>query len=510
MRPSTVVARTEYLQPLAQRTRVVPSHTARRRCSAVVQMELPLLRATTWRDARNPATKRSSDVVRITRHQRAERITWDAATPPNLVAVLMELNLLLDLMEKGVRRKLLPSRLSRKSTKELLCAKIAPAPLTDAVLTVFHQLLARTTTAATCPARIALMAAATTVALQHTVRTERVVVCRHRSSAVQITYCQLAVQTSTAADANTRDSAAVQTTAPPLVDQTTRVVAASTRRTVAVQIASHRPVDQITRVVPVTRISLVAAPMASPSLKDLMDKAAVARTQNSSAARMEERRRRVRTSPDALATPRSTDVARTGPRKLKERTSRAVCRFHLLLGRRAPWRGTEDPAETSPSNGTSTRSTVDARGSGTVAARVTTIDSRPRKSAKKCACSRKAKMPATCQRSPGHARDTSLLGTTTLVESSVDSSSTAAASETPINSRPGKSAKNSASLLMILILASNRKSQVPARATSPNGTSTQNRKPVSSSATAAAKEMITTSRRKSLATNNACNQEGGE
>ena len=41
-----------------------------------------------------------SDVVRITRHQPAERITWDAATPLSLVAVLMELNLLLDLMEK--------------------------------------------------------------------------------------------------------------------------------------------------------------------------------------------------------------------------------------------------------------------------------------------------------------------------------------------------------------------------------------------------------------------------
>ena len=81
-----------------------------------------------------------------------------------------------------------------------------------------------------------------------------------------------------------------------------------------------------------------------------------------------------------------------GPRKLKERTSRAASRFHLLLGRRAPWRGTEDPAETSPSNGTSTRSTVDARGSGTEAARVTTIDSRPRKSAKKCAYNRKAKV----------------------------------------------------------------------------------------------------------------------
>ena len=120
--------------------------------------------------------------------------------------------------------------------------------------------------------------------------------------------------------------------------------------------------------------------------------AAVARTQNSSAARMEEPRRRVRTSPDALATPRSTDVARMGPRKLKERTLRAVCRFRLLLERRAPWRGTEDPAETLPSNGTSTQSTVDARGSGMVAARVTTIDSRPRRSAKKCACSRKAKV----------------------------------------------------------------------------------------------------------------------
>ncbi|CAD1480970.1 unnamed protein product, partial [Heterotrigona itama] len=234
---------------------------------------------------------------------------------------------------------------------------------------------------------------------------------------------------------------------------------------------------------------------------------------------MEEPRRRVRTLPAALATPRSTDVARMGPRKLKERTSRAVSRFHLLLGQRAPWRGTEDPVETSPSNGTSTRSTVDARGSGTEAARVTTIDSRRRKSAKKCAYSRKAKMPATCQRSPDHARDISLLGITTLVENSVDSSSMAAASGTRINSRPGKSAKNSVSLLMISIscillcakiLASSRKSQAPARATLPDGTSTQNRKPVSNSATAAAKETITTSRRKSLATNNACNQEGDE
>ena len=58
-RPSTVVARTVYLQQLVQRTKVVPSRTARRRCSVVVPTELPLPRATTWRDARNSATKRS-------------------------------------------------------------------------------------------------------------------------------------------------------------------------------------------------------------------------------------------------------------------------------------------------------------------------------------------------------------------------------------------------------------------------------------------------------------------
>ena len=67
-------------------------------------------------------------------------------------------------------------------------------------------------------------------------------------------------------------------------------------------------------------------------------------------------------------------------------------------------------------------------------------------------------MPATCQRSPDHARGISLLGITTLVENSVDSSSMAAASETRINSRPGKSAKNSVSLLMILVTQMKRKS----------------------------------------------------
>lgn len=65
-------------------------------------------------------------------------------------------------------------------------------------------------------------------------------------------------------------------------------------------------------------------------------------------------------------------------------------------------------------------------------------------------------------------------------------------------------------LLLMKIRANSQKSQVPAKATSPNGISTQNRKPASNSATVDAKEMITTSRRKSLATNNACNQGGHE
>lgn len=133
--------------------------------------------------------------------------------------------------------------------------------------------------AATCPAKTVLMAVAMTVALLLMVQTERVVVCRHRSSAVQTTYFQLAVQISTVVAANTRDSDAVQITAPLLVVQTTRAAVASIHLMVAVLTASPRPQDQITRAVRVIRISLVAALMVSPSLKDLMDKVIMSKTE---------------------------------------------------------------------------------------------------------------------------------------------------------------------------------------------------------------------------------------
>lgn len=139
-----VVVRMECLQPLVRRTKVVPNHTARKRCSVVVLMELSLLRATTSKDARNLATKQNLDVVRITRLQLAERIISDAAMSLNLVVVLMELSPLLDQMKKVAKRKLLLSHLSQKSMKQLQYRKIAQIPPTDVVRMVFRLLLAQT------------------------------------------------------------------------------------------------------------------------------------------------------------------------------------------------------------------------------------------------------------------------------------------------------------------------------------------------------------------------------
>lgn len=116
------------------------------------------------------------------------------------------------------------------------------------------------------------------------------------------------------------------------------------------------------------------------------------RIQNSSAAQMEELQQRVQTSLDVLVTPRSMDVVPMGWKKLKEKTSRAVCLFHLLLGQRVLWRKIEDHVGTSPSNGTSTRSMVVARGFGMEVARATRIDSRRRKNVSKCVCSPKEKV----------------------------------------------------------------------------------------------------------------------
>lgn len=114
-----------------------------------------------------------------------------------------------------------------------------------------------------------------------------------------------------------------------------------------------------------------------------------AKTRNSSAAPMVEHQPRDRTSLGVLATPRNSDAAPMASRKPRVRTSRVVSRFRLHQEWPAAWTGTEVPAETSPSSGTTIRSTVVAHGSGTEAVRAMVIDSRPRKNAKRSAFNRK-------------------------------------------------------------------------------------------------------------------------
>lgn len=123
-----------------------------------------------------------------------------------------------------------------------------------------------------------------------------------------------------------------------------------------------------------------------------ISQAAGVRVQSSSAAPTAEPQRRDRTSPGVLATPRSMAVAQTESRKRRERTSRAASRFRQPLEPPAHSKGTEVLAGTSPSSGTSTRNTAVARDFGTAAARVTIIDSRLKRSARRCAYRRREKV----------------------------------------------------------------------------------------------------------------------
>lgn len=130
-------------------------------------------------------------------------------------------------------------------------------------------------TDATCSVKIAPMVVAKMVLLLHMVPTEKVVVYRHNTNVVRITYFLLMVPISTAVDVNTRDSDVAPIIVPLLVDRTTRVADANTRLMVAVQIVLRRPQDRITMVVRVIRISLVVVLMVSPLRKDHMDKVIV-------------------------------------------------------------------------------------------------------------------------------------------------------------------------------------------------------------------------------------------
>lgn len=132
----------------------------------------------------------------------------------------------------------------------------------------------------------------------------------------------------------------------------------------------------------------------------------------------------------------------------KVKTSRAASKCQAILEPPVLSRRTEDPAETSLSNGSSIPNTAAARVSGTAAATVTTTDSRPRRSARTCASSPRARTLAICRKSPDHARDIIRTGTTTARGNSAVSSSTRDASVTRTGSRPATSVRNSAPLLL--------------------------------------------------------------
>jgi len=107
---------------------------------------------------------------------------------------------------------------------------------------------------------------------------------------------------------------------------------------------------------------------------------------------MAERRLKGPTLPDAPAMRRNSDAVRMESRKPKAKTLRVVSWYRWCQARHVAWRRTEAPAEISPSSGSTILIMVAARGSGTEAARVTRIDLRRRKSAKRFAFSRKEKV----------------------------------------------------------------------------------------------------------------------
>lgn len=107
---------------------------------------------------------------------------------------------------------------------------------------------------------------------------------------------------------------------------------------------------------------------------------------------MREPRPKARTLPDACATRRSSDAARTESKRHREITSRVASRCLLCPVLRADCRRTEAPAATSRSSGTTIPTTVAVRDSGTEAARVTIIASNRKRSARKFASSRKGKV----------------------------------------------------------------------------------------------------------------------
>lgn len=115
---------------------------------------------------------------------------------------------------------------------------------------------------------------------RHMDRTARVAAYRPRTSAVQITFCQLVDQTSTAVAANTRDSVVARITRRQRADQAMRAVVVNTRLMVVARTGLPLPAGPISRDVRVILISLDAVPMELLSPRALMAKVIARSTYN--------------------------------------------------------------------------------------------------------------------------------------------------------------------------------------------------------------------------------------
>ena len=104
------------------------------------------------------------------------------------------------------------------------------------------------------------------------------------------------------------------------------------------------------------------------------------------------RQLRVQISLDVPATLRNTAAVSMESRKLREKTSRVATRFHPIRELLVDYPEIEAHVEISPSSGFTTRNTEAARDSGMVDARVTIIDSKPKRNARASASSRKERV----------------------------------------------------------------------------------------------------------------------
>jgi hypothetical protein len=245
-------------------------------------------------------------------------------------------------------------------------------------------------------------------------------------------------------DVSTLPTGAVLTTLQPPEGTITRAADVNTPSTVVVPTNTPQLQDLPTKDVSVTPSNSDVVPTGSQSPKVLTNKVVVVETPNSVAAPTTVPQPKVPISRDAVATPANTVVVRMVPPKQAVTTSKVAKISHRIFKRVVFSRKSAVPVAITRSNGSSTWTTAAVPGSGTADATETTIVSRPKKNATASVLNRREWTDANFRRCRDRAKGTILNGTTTRSESIAPSLSTGVVWVTTIDSRPEKTACRSA------------------------------------------------------------------